>query len=56
MKIKAVKCVETGKTYSSITEAAKAAYISYTAILAALKGRQQTAAGCHWVYCEEVSA
>lgn len=57
MRVKAVKCIETGKTYRSITEAASAVFISYTAILAVLKGRQRTAAGCHWVYvCEEVSA
>lgn len=45
-----VKCIETGKIYDSITDAARACYITYTAITAACRGRRKTAAGFHWCY------
>lgn len=47
---KKVKCIETGKVYESVTAAARACYITYTAISAACKGRRKTAAGFHWCY------
>lgn len=48
---RAVKCIETGKTYLSVAEAAKEHYITYTAISAACSGRLKTAAGFHWKFC-----
>ena len=47
----AVKCIETGEKFLTVTEAAKNNYICHTAIIAACKGRRKTAAGYHWAYC-----
>ena len=47
----AVKCIETGKTYLTVTEAAKEHYIAHSAIIKACKGVNKTAAGFHWAYC-----
>ena len=43
-----VLCVETSKTYSSMTEAAKATGVSKCAISSVIHGRNKTAAGYHW--------
>lgn len=47
---KRVKNVDTGVIYNSVTEAAAAVYITYTAIVAACRGRRKTAAGYRWRY------
>lgn len=47
----AVKCIETGKTYLTISEAAKEYYIAHSAIIKAIKGENRTAGGVHWRNC-----
>ena len=49
---KPVKCVETGIVYISLHEAERETGILYTLICRALKGRQKTAGGYHWVYID----
>ena len=51
-KLFAVKvvCVESGKIYGSITEAAKELKISHQNISACCKGRRKTCGGFHWEY------
>lgn len=43
-----VICVETGNTYQSITEAAKASNISNSMIWKCITGKSHTAGGYHW--------
>lgn len=43
-----VRCVETGRTYASITEAAVDCMGTVHGIHMALSGKQDTAYGCHW--------
>lgn len=50
-KTQGVKCIETGKTFLTVQEAAKANFICHSAIIAACRGRRKTAAGFHWEYC-----
>ena len=50
-KCHSVKCIETGKRYLNVQEAAKENYICHSAIVAACRGRRKTAAGYHWEYC-----
>lgn len=45
-----IKCVETGKEYSSITQAAEANGIGRTALGECLSGRNKTCARLHWEY------
>lgn len=47
---KKVLCVETGKTYESITEAAKAVGRHHSSLVLALRGRSETCANFHWKY------
>jgi predicted transcriptional regulator len=47
---KAVRCVETGKVYNSIKEAAEDVKRTPTTIVHALKGYTKTAGGYHWEY------
>jgi len=49
-KSKSVICIESGVTYDSITEAAKAHGVSIHAVSNVLRGKSQTAAKCHWQY------
>lgn len=50
---KKVICIETGKIYDSIRAAANVAGCSDANISDALHGRQNTAAGYHWVYAND---
>jgi hypothetical protein len=50
---KAIKCVETGNTYISISEAAREMNISRTAINNVVVGRNQTVNGYHFEYLSE---
>lgn len=50
---KAVLCVETGKQYASVTEAAIAIGVKVCAVSAVLHGRCKTAGGYHWKYAEQ---
>lgn len=45
---KAILCVETGKVYSTVEEAAKVVNRSSMAIRKCLYGWTKTSAGCHW--------
>lgn len=47
---KAVLCVETGKQYASITDAAASVGVSVCAVSAVLHGRSKTSGGYHWEY------
>lgn len=47
---KKVVCVETGKTYDSVTEAAKDVGVSRPAISHIILGKYETSAGFHWRY------
>jgi len=49
-KSKGVLCVETGKLYDSITDAARAYGVSVYAVSNVLRGKSQTAAKHHWKY------
>lgn len=49
-KKKPVRCVETGKVYSSVNEAAKDAKRTQSMLVCALKGKAKTAGGYHWEY------
>lgn len=49
---KAVRCVETGKLYNSITEAAKSVGAETTNISKVLRGIRKTAGGYHWKYAK----
>jgi group I intron endonuclease len=48
--VKIVKCIETGETFSSLTEAAMNYGKCKTAICNHLKGKSKTFAGYHWEY------
>lgn len=50
---KAIKCIETGKTYISIAEAAREMNCSSCNIVSMLKGRQKVAKGYHFEYLSE---
>lgn len=52
-KMKAVVCVETGKTYESITSAGRDVERTTSAIYRALRNESQTCAGYHWKYLDE---
>ena len=52
-KMKAVVCVETGKTYESITSAGRDVERTDGAICRALRNESQTCAGYHWKYLNE---
>lgn len=52
-KMKAVVCVETGKTYESITSAGRDVERTDGAICRALRNESQTCAGYHWKYLDE---
>ena len=56
MKQKAIKCIETGKTYISIAEAAREIGCGGCNIHNVLKGRQKSAKGCHFEYLSEEEA
>lgn len=47
-----IMCVETGKKYNSIKEAAKDVNVDNSSIGKVLKGKQKTSAGYHWIYCK----
>lgn len=53
-KAKAVRCIETGKIYSTITEASKNAHIDNSCIVRCCKGNRNTAGGYHWKYVKAV--
>ena len=50
-----ILCVETGKVYSSIAEAADAVGANKPNICNCCKGKRKTAAGYHWRYAKEAS-
>lgn len=50
---KKVKCIETGVTYNSLTEASKQNNIPKETIGACCRGKQKTAWGLHWEYIEK---
>ena len=50
---KAVRCIENGKIFDSITAAAKWANVSVNAISIALRGKTKKSANYHWEYVEE---
>lgn len=47
---KPVRCIETGRSYNSITDAANASSLVNSNLVAHLKGNQKTFGGCHWEY------
>ena len=49
---KPVVCVETGRVYDSIAQAATAVGITASSVSLAVNGLYQTAAGYHWEYAE----
>lgn len=49
---KPVVCVETGKTYESVIEAAKDTGTNRPSLSHALSGRNKTAGGFHWRYAQ----
>ena len=49
---KAVRCVETGRIFNSITEAAKELGIDRAHISDACKGKRSTVGGFHWEYVQ----
>lgn len=51
--LKAVKCIETGKTYNSINEAAKDMGLSSACLSAHLKGKTKTFAKKTWEYIKK---
>lgn len=51
--MKAVVCVETGKTYESIASAGRDVERTDGAICRALRNESQTCAGYHWKYLDE---
>lgn len=50
---KAVKCVETGEVFNSITFAAEKYGVSIYAISKVLRGKAQTSCNLHWIYADE---
>lgn len=54
--VKPVICIDTGKVYDSVNDAAKDNFISHSAIVAACNGRRKTAAGKRWKYCNDYRA
>ena len=53
MKQKAVKCIETGKNYISISEAAREIGIKPNTLVNHIRGRQSAANGYHFEYLNE---
>lgn len=53
MKQKAIKCIETGKTYISISEAAREMKCHQSNIVRMLQGKQPSAKGYHFEYLNE---
>lgn len=53
MKQKAIKCIETGKTYISIAEAARKTSINMKTISGNLTGRTKSVKGMHFEYLSE---
>lgn len=49
---KKIKCVETGKIYSSLKEAKEETGLYSSSISMACKGHQKTAGGYHWQYVD----
>ena len=49
---KAVRCIETGIIYSSISEAAKAINRAISSLSACLNGKSKTCGGFHWEFVE----
>lgn len=45
-----IKCVETGKVYQSVQQAATELNINRSSISNALRGKSQKAGGFHWTY------
>lgn len=52
-KPRRVLCVETGKTYDSISSAARDSGVEQSNISRALNGRQKTSGGFHWKYDDD---
>lgn len=52
---KRVICIETGKMFNSISEAARFTGVEQSNISRALAGRQRTSSGYHWKYADEES-
>lgn len=52
-KATAVRCIETGKIYLTITDAAKEVGCSYTNIAHACRGHQERAKGLHWEFVQK---
>lgn len=50
---KSVKCLETGKTYKSVSEAAKDMGLTHQNLSACLQGKRKTFGGYHWEFCKE---
>lgn len=51
---KAVRCVETGEIFSSITKAQEATHIHKSNISSCCRGKAKTAGGYHWEFVEKV--
>ena len=49
---KPILCIETGKIFSSITEAANSINLSKASISSVINGRNKTAGGYHWKLCD----
>ena len=47
-KLQPVECVETGRRFPSVSEAARASFVSRSGIIRAVQVRTATAAGYHW--------
>ena len=50
---KKVVCIETDITYNSISEAGQQTNIKSGRIIDTCRGRQKTAGGYHWEYCDQ---
>ena len=50
--IRAVRCIETGKVYNSISEAEREIDLKHPHIGDVCRGKQKTAGGFHWEYAE----
>ncbi len=50
---KAVECIETGKQFPSLADAARANSVTVHAVFNCLKGRSKTCAGYHWRYANQ---
>lgn len=49
---KAVRCVETGQVFASVTEAAESVFNSVQNLSAAARGKVKTCGGYHWEFVE----